>query len=174
MANNLIFYGSHEARIQVSVNRKKCLNKAVNNPNENLVNDLLKKHCVIPFKRQRIVGNRIFDFYNSKQKIAIEVDGGEHDTERDNRIDDQLWKHNIIVFRVKNQDVKNTRALIQQLNNKTKLSKPARKMLKNNTNILRQDLIKIIFEKRKQALWCKKDLEFLKPPLKSRKKQLVQ
>ncbi len=61
------------------------------------------------FTRQYSVGNYILDFYCSKLRLAIELDGGQH-LEIQNKINDEirtkfLDKQNIIVLRFYNTDV---------------------------------------------------------------------
>ena len=36
------------------------------------------RSCPVKFYRQRIIGNYILDFYSSKAKLAIELDGSQH------------------------------------------------------------------------------------------------
>ena len=52
--------------------------------------DFLKKYP-IRFNRQRPIGNFIVDFYSSKAKLVIEVDGSQH-YEDDNKIEEFVDK----------------------------------------------------------------------------------
>ncbi|MDO4271883.1 MAG: endonuclease domain-containing protein [Candidatus Saccharibacteria bacterium] len=62
------------------------------------------------FYKQRPIGNYIADFYCSKARLVIEIDGGQHYDEGDNEAYDQertecLNKQGIYVLRFTNTDV---------------------------------------------------------------------
>ena len=67
------------------------------------------RNCKVRFLRQRPIGNYIVDFYSPKEKIVIELDGGQHyeekaklnDIERDNFLQSQ----GLTVLRYTNLDV---------------------------------------------------------------------
>ena len=62
------------------------------------------------FMRQKPIGNFIVDFYCSKLKLAIEIDGESHDyedtVERDQRKDKYLKEIGLIILRFDDLDVK--------------------------------------------------------------------
>ncbi len=63
------------------------------------------------FYRQKIIGNYIADFYCSKSKLVIEVDGGQHYSdegkEKDNIRDDYMKEAGMTVIRFSDRDVLN-------------------------------------------------------------------
>jgi very-short-patch-repair endonuclease len=63
----------------------------------------------VPFHRQIVKGKYILDYYCSKAKLAIELDGGGHYTDSQKEADDkrtaELNKHGIEVLRFSNLDV---------------------------------------------------------------------
>ena len=65
----------------------------------------------LPFtiNRQKVVGNYILDFYCSKAKIAIELDGSQHfekdGQEKDIERDEYLGRQGITVLRYSNYDI---------------------------------------------------------------------
>ena len=65
----------------------------------------------IKFTRQKIVEKYILDFYCSKAKLAIELDGSQHYTPEAKDYDcvrtEFLMKHGITVIRLLNRDVNN-------------------------------------------------------------------
>ena len=65
----------------------------------------------IKFTRQKIVEKYILDFYCSKAKLAIELDGSQHYTPEAKDYDcvrtEFLKKHGITVIRILNRDVNN-------------------------------------------------------------------
>ena len=71
----------------------------------------MKQLCGFQFYRQRPVGNYILDFYCSKAKLAIEIDGGQHNRKDDILNDAEreayLERKGIKVLRFSNLDVMN-------------------------------------------------------------------
>ncbi len=63
------------------------------------------------FKRQHGFGNYIVDFYCSKAKLIIELDGKIHDKkenkEKDKIREEDLIEHGFMVMRFKNEEVEN-------------------------------------------------------------------
>jgi len=61
------------------------------------------------FYRQRIIGNYIVDFYCPKAKLVIEVDGGQHSTEKgldkDKARDDYIRGQKLRVLRLYDNEV---------------------------------------------------------------------
>lgn len=72
--------------------------------------DFLKK-LPVPVKRQKNVGNYILDFYIPNAKLAIEIDGRQHNLlehfEEDRIRDESLRRLGITVVRYKNEDIHN-------------------------------------------------------------------
>ena len=76
------------------------------------------KNC--QFYRQRIIGNYIVDFYCPKEKLIVEVDGGQHyDNEgnsRDRIRDDYLKKLGMRILRVSDKEVfENLNGIIEKV-----------------------------------------------------------
>ena len=70
--------------------------------------DFLKNYPV-RFNRQRPIGNFIVDFYSSKAKLAIEIDGGQHYEDK-NRTEDEkrtniINRYGVDVIRFSNYDI---------------------------------------------------------------------
>lgn len=67
------------------------------------------KDYFVRFQRQKVIGNYIVDFYCSKARVAIELDGGGHFTEDkikyDNDRMEELKKQGVKVIRFYNIDV---------------------------------------------------------------------
>jgi very-short-patch-repair endonuclease len=67
------------------------------------------KDYSVRFQRQKVIGKYIVDFYCSKAKLAIELDGGGHFTDNkidyDNKRTENLEKSGIKVIRFYNTDV---------------------------------------------------------------------
>ena len=67
--------------------------------------------CTLPvrFRRQKVVGGYIVDFYCSDPKLVIELDGGQHyddgTKQRDAQRDDWLKQQGIVVLRYSNTDI---------------------------------------------------------------------
>ena len=72
------------------------------------------------FRRQHPVEPYILDFYCHENKLAIELDGGQHNTEltihKDSKRTDYLQSQGITVLRFWNNDVlQNTESVLQQI-----------------------------------------------------------
>jgi very-short-patch-repair endonuclease len=84
------------------------LRKNMTKEEKHLWYDFLKK---LPFtvNRQKNIGNYIVDFYISKKRIVIEIDGLQHkmdeNKEADIKRDEQLYRLGIKVLRYTNFDV---------------------------------------------------------------------
>lgn len=77
---------------------------AVKNPNENWMLEKLRASGR-KWTRQAIWGYRIFDFWCAEVGIAVEVDGPEHNRERDRIRDERnYWTSGIVVLRVRNRN----------------------------------------------------------------------
>ena len=67
--------------------------------------------CGASFRKQHPVGPYVLDFYCSTLRLAIEVDGGQHNEaagmEKDIRRTQWLHRHGIVVLRFWNNDVLN-------------------------------------------------------------------
>ena len=68
------------------------------------------KDYPIKFRRQKVIGSYIVDFYCPQAKLAIEVDGFQHELNYDVVIHDgkrtaYLSELGIVVFRIKNADL---------------------------------------------------------------------
>ena len=68
-------------------------------------------HCPVKVYRQRLIGNYIVDFYCSKAKLVIEIDGGQHYDEGANERNDihrtqYLISKGLEVVRFTNLDVR--------------------------------------------------------------------
>jgi very-short-patch-repair endonuclease len=83
------------------------------------------------FRRQEPILGWIVDFYCSKAKLAIEVDGQYHDNlnkEDDFYRDQTMWEHGILTLRVDNKSVERTpKAVVEWIKSHTinRLLKPA-------------------------------------------------
>jgi len=81
-----------------------------NNPTEpekRLWQALRKRQIVgFKFRRKHVIGRRIVDFYCSRAKLAVEVDGETHDWSEDLRRDHDLnFSHGVMTLRFTNDDV---------------------------------------------------------------------
>ena len=89
-------------------NISKALRKNMNEEERILWFDLLKNYPV-KFYRQRPIGNYITDFYCSKAKIVIELDGSQHYTEENISKDEERSRYlsslGIKVLRFDNSDI---------------------------------------------------------------------
>ena len=65
----------------------------------------------VRFQRQKVIDNYIVDFYCAKARIVIELDGGGHYTEEQQKYDDErteiLKKYNLQVIRICNLEIDN-------------------------------------------------------------------
>ena len=70
--------------------------------------DFLKNYP-IRFNRQRPIGNYIVDFYSSKAKLAIEIDGSQHYEDKNKKEDEErtriIKSYGIDVIRFSNYDI---------------------------------------------------------------------
>ena len=72
------------------------------------------------FYRQRIIGNYIVDFYCPKTKLIVELDGGQHYNEGENRKDrirdDYMKKLGMRILRVSDREVfENLNGVIERI-----------------------------------------------------------
>ncbi len=90
------------------VNLAKNLRNNMTKEEKHLWYDFLKNHT-IKFTRQKVFGNYILDFYCSKAKLAIEVDGAQHYDEKGRKYDLErtafLSKYDVTVIRILNNDI---------------------------------------------------------------------
>lgn len=85
-------------------NRDKCLSASLNNPNENWFAEKMDA-AKIRYKRQRIMGFRIYDFFLHNKGCAIEIDGPEHNEEYDRYRDVYNYlRSGIVIIRVSNKN----------------------------------------------------------------------
>lgn len=90
------------------VKNAQFLRKNMTNEEKHLWYDFLKK---LPFtvNRQKNIGNYIVDFYITKARIVIEIDGKQHETqenkESDRQRDLELMQIGIKVLRYTNLDI---------------------------------------------------------------------
>jgi very-short-patch-repair endonuclease len=92
-------------------NRKICKT----NRNENWMLEKLTE-TGRKWTRQARWGFRLFDFWNHDLGVAVEVDGPEHDQDRDAYIDAHFMKKSgILTIRVKNRDEAGARAAIEAI-----------------------------------------------------------
>ena len=67
--------------------------------------------CTLPvrFRRQKVIGGYIVDFYCADPKLVIELDGGQHyddgAEQRDAQRDDWLNQQGIVILRYSNRDI---------------------------------------------------------------------
>ena len=91
------------------VSNAKILRKNMTKEECHLWYDYLRDYPV-KFLRQKPFGIYILDFYCSKAKIAIELDGSQHFTEKniidkDTERDNYLKQYNITVIRISNKEI---------------------------------------------------------------------
>ena len=72
------------------------------------------------FYRQKIIGSSIVDFYCSKARLVIEIDGGQHYSvegkEKDRLRDDYMTRAGITVLRFSDREVlKNLEAVLERV-----------------------------------------------------------
>ena len=98
-------YTSYNSAI---INVAKALRKAMTRQEKHLWYDFLQKYPV-KFYKQRPIDNYIVDFYCSKAKLVIELDGSQHYSEKgilsDNQRTAVLNQLGIEVLRFSNSDV---------------------------------------------------------------------
>jgi very-short-patch-repair endonuclease len=68
-----------------------------------------RRFCGMKFRRQHPVAGYILDFYCDEARLAVELDGGQHNTDQARRYDsdrsDFLRERDIVVLRYWNHDV---------------------------------------------------------------------
>ena len=83
------------------------------------------KKLDVTFHRQKVFGHYILDFYCARNKLAIEIDGGQHRTrehyEYENRRTDYLNSHGVRVIRFSNVEVRDNfegvcRQILKEIN----------------------------------------------------------
>lgn len=84
--------------------------------------EFLREHPV-KFKRQRVIGKYIVDFYSAEKKIVIEIDGSQHYSEKgiehDKHRTEYLAQKGLTVLRYTNLDIENNfRGVCEDINNK--------------------------------------------------------
>lgn len=132
--------------------RMKSLNASatIKNVNENWMAEKLDK----TWSRQVVKGFRVFDFWNHKLGVAIEVDGNEHDRDYDNYRDEYNFRRSgIVVLRVRNRNEDDAYQALLAINKLTshKLRKEAigitgnTKAVKRNLSTLPYDKNKLMF-----------------------------
>ena len=88
----------------------KDLRKNATKQEKHLWYDFLKNYP-IRFQRQKTIGEYIVDFYCSKSKLVIEIDGGQHYDDSaivyDERRTDYLEKQGLKVIRFTNYEIDN-------------------------------------------------------------------
>ena len=80
----------------------------------------LKQINGLSFNRQKVIGNYIVDFFCSKEKLVIEIDGGQHLSDEiqkaDMKRDSYLENLGLKVLRFTNVDVsENTEGVVQRI-----------------------------------------------------------
>lgn len=90
------------------VSTAQFLRKNMTKEEKHLWYDFLKK-IPITVNRQKNIGNYIVDFFISKNRIVIEIDGAQHGFEenlkKDSKRDEDLYKLGIKVLRYTNKDI---------------------------------------------------------------------
>ena len=75
------------------------------------------RHYPVKFYRQRVIDNYIADFFCHQAKLVIEIDGSQHYTAAGQIYDQhrtaELSKHNLLVIRFTNLDIKGVGALVE-------------------------------------------------------------
>lgn len=88
----------------------KVLRRRMTKQEKHLWYDFLKSYPV-KFYRQRPIGTYIADFYCSKAKLVVEIDGSQHYTEEGQKYDENrtivLNQYGLQVIRFSNYDVDN-------------------------------------------------------------------
>ena len=72
----------------------------------------------LKFRRQHKIGNYIVDFVCLEKRIVIELDGGQHNTEKEKDIERDTWfvSQGFKVLRFWNKDVlSNTRSVLEEI-----------------------------------------------------------
>lgn len=102
----------------------KCLRKNMTREEKHLWYDFLKGYPV-RFYRQKPLGNYIADFYCSKAKLVVELDGSQHfdkqGIKKDAERTDFLEKYGLKVIRIPNSEVvKNFEGVCAYIDNEIK------------------------------------------------------
>ena len=107
------------------VGNARTLRKNMTKGEKHLWYDFLKK---LPFtvNRQKNLGDFIVDFFISKKRVVIEIDGAQHfeptNREADKQRDDELFKLGITVLRYSNYEIsKNFEAVCNDILNRLSL-----------------------------------------------------
>ena len=86
----------------------KMLRKNMTKEEKHLWYDFLSTYP-IKFYRQKVIGNYIVDFYSSKAKLVVELDGSQHYEENgmqyDNERTNALNKYGLTVIRIPNFEI---------------------------------------------------------------------
>ena len=87
----------------------KTLRKNMTKEEKHLWYDYLRDHPV-RFLRQKVIDNYIVDFYCSKAKLAVEIDGSQHYETgallKDKIRTENLEKRDILIIRVPNNEIR--------------------------------------------------------------------
>ena len=86
--------------------RARALRKAATPEEETLWELVRHDKLGIPIRRQHPLGAFIVDFYCPRAKLAIELDGANHEPARDEKRDAMLAKRGILVVRFENVHVR--------------------------------------------------------------------
>lgn len=83
--------------------------------------------CPVKFLRQKTIGHYIVDFYSSKSKIVIELDGSQHfedgGLKYDSRRDKYLEEYGLRIIRIPNNEINdNFYGVCEYLDNEIKQS----------------------------------------------------
>ncbi|MBQ4547142.1 MAG: endonuclease domain-containing protein [Oscillospiraceae bacterium] len=81
-----------EHRREEMLEKARILRKEMTKEEKHLWYDFLKNYPV-RFRKQEIIGNYIVDFYCSKAKIAVEIDGAQHYTSQSLEYDRERTKY---------------------------------------------------------------------------------
>lgn len=108
---------TREASERLRGYKYKNLSNSLRNPNENWFAGLLDESCVYSFGRQKLWGHCIFDFWCAKIGVVIEIDGKNHNAEKD-RIRDEINfnRSGIVTLRVRNMNEEDAEIAIQEAN----------------------------------------------------------
>lgn len=142
--------------------RMKSLNAAASSKNVN--EDWMAEKLDKTWSRQVVKGFRVFDFWNHKLGVAIEVDGNEHDRDYDNYRDEYNFRRSgIVVLRVRNMNESDATKVLLAVSKLTshKLRREAigisgnTKAAKRNLSTLDYDKCKLMFVDFLAAIQCK-------------------
>ena len=114
------FTGYHSS---LCVNAR-ALRKNMTKQERHLWYDFLRDYP-IKFYRQRVIDQFVVDFYCSKAKLILELDGSQHDTELGKASDiertDILQKYHLEVMRFKNEEIdQNFQSVCEKIDQKVK------------------------------------------------------